>query len=117
MQEKIDLDLNNPIFVCYINLDGLSRQRGAEYMQEIIERFDIYGNVTMWFIPSKNGQETKIECIYDGWGRNRDSELFDLIKEINNRIDILSNSKNFDDFKIKVRDWRLENILDGDNKE
>ena len=117
MQEKIDINLNNPIFVCYINLDGLSRQRGAEYMDEVVKRFDIYNNATMWFIPGKNGQETRIECIYDGWGRNRDSELFDLIKEINNRIDILSNSKDFDDFKIKVRDWRLENILDGDNKE
>lgn len=114
MQEKIELNLNNPIFVCYVNLDGLSRQRGSEYMEEITKSFDVYSNATMWFVAAKNGQETRIECIYDGWGRNRDSELFDLIKEINTRIDILSDSKNFDDFKIKVRDWRLENVLNGE---
>jgi len=117
MQEKIELNLNNPIFVCYINLDGLSRQRGYEQMQEVIKGLDIYKNATMWFLPGKNNQETRIECIYDGWGRNRDSELFDLIKEINTRVDILSNSKNFEDFKMNVREWRLGTLLeDGDNE-
>jgi hypothetical protein len=117
MQEKIELNLNNPIFVCYINLDGLSRQRGYEQMQEVIKSLDIYKNATMWFLPGKNNQETRIECIYDGWGRNRDSELFDLIKEINTRVDILSNSKNFEDFKMNVREWRLGTLLeDGDNE-
>lgn len=117
MQEKIELNLNNPIFVCYINLDGLSRQRGYEQMEEMIKSLDIYKNATMWFLPGKNGQETRIDCIYDGWGRNRDSELFDLIKEINTRVDILSNSKNFEDFKVNIREWRLGTLLeDGDNE-
>ena len=113
MQEKIELDLNNPIFVCYINLDGLSRQRGYEQMEEMIKSLDIYKNATMWFLPGKNGQETRIECIYDGWGRNRDSELFDLIKEINTRIDIMSKSNSFEDFKINIRDWRINELVNG----
>ena len=45
------------------------------------------------------------------------SELSDLTKAIDTRVDILSNSKSFDDFKLKVRDWRLETVLkNGDNE-
>lgn len=111
MHEKIELNLNNPIFVFYYNIAGLSRQRAEQEMMMLKENFDIYKNATMWLVACKDTQETKIECIYDGWGRNRDSELFDLIKEINTRVDILSNSKDFDDFKLNIRDWRLENVL------
>ena len=34
----------------------------------------------MWFVASKRDE---IVCVYDGWGRVRDSELKDLIEEIN----------------------------------
>jgi hypothetical protein len=115
MQENEELNLENPIFVFYINVDGSSRAKIEQDIHQLSKSFG-YSNVTTWFFPVR-GQETRAECIYDGWGRSRDSELFDLIKEINNRIDILSDSKDFDDFKIKVRDWRLGNLLDGDNKE
>ena len=121
MQEKIELNLNNPIFAVYINVSGLSRQRAEESIHHLSKTMDCYSNVTMWFFPCGqmgNEQETRIECIYDGWGKSRDSELFDLIKEINTRVDILTNSKDFNDFKINVRDWRLGELLtNGDNKE
>ncbi len=117
MEEKTELNLNNPIFVMYLNLDGLSRQRASEYMEEIIKKFDVYNNATMWFIKSKDGQETRVECLYDGSNKNRNSEIFELLKEINTRIDILSDSKDFDDFKINVRNWRLGNVLDGYKEE
>jgi len=115
MQENKELNLENPIFVFYINVDGLSPSRVASEVDNLSKSFS-YTNATTWIIPGR-GQENRVECIYDGWGRNRDSELFDLIKEINKRIDILSDSKDFSDFKIKVRNWRLENLLDGDNEE
>jgi len=111
-----ELNLDNPIFVFYINIDGLSRQRSEEFIEDKVKRFDIYKNATMWFIPCKD-KETRIECIYDGKMRGRDLELNDLMCEINKRIDILSNSKNFEDFKINIRDWRLSNIIDGKEKE
>ena len=118
MQEKTELNLNNPIFAVYVNVGGLSRQRVEETMQHLSKTMDCHSNVTMWFfgIGSQGGnQETRIECIYEG--RNRDMELSDLTKEINTRVDILSNSKSFDDFKLKVRDWRLETVLkNGDNE-
>ena len=116
MQEKIELDLDNPIFVFYYNVGGLSRQRAQQDMMLLKENFDIYKNATMWLVACKDDQENRIECVYDGRSRNRDMELTELIKEINTRVDILANSKDFDDFKLNIRDWRLETVLkNGDN--
>ncbi len=111
--EKIELDLNNPIFTVYVDVSGKSRQAGYEYLAQVKSMFDVYKNVTMWIVASN---ETKIECVYDGQCRNRDMEISDLIKEINTRIDIMSNSHSFDDFKINIRDWRLSELINGTEK-
>ena len=108
-QERKDINLDNPIFVCYINTNNFSRQRGVELVQQTKDHLDVYNNVTMWFIASDRDE---IVCVYDGWGRVRDSELKDLIEEINTKIEIMSNSHSFDDFKINVRDWRLDKLID-----
>lgn len=114
--EKETLDLNNPIFVFYINIDGLSRQRADEEMAYLMNNHQ-YTNVKIWWMPTTTSP-TRIECVYDGGYKKRKTELTDLIKQINTRIDVLSNSSTFEDFKIQIRDWRLDNILEdnGDNK-
>jgi hypothetical protein len=109
-EEKIELDLNNPIFVAYVDTKNLSRQTAEEHLYRTKKMFDVYKNITIWVIASN---ETKIECVYDGQGRNRDMEISDLVKEINTRIDIMANSHSFDDFKINIRDWRLSELING----
>jgi antirestriction protein len=109
-EEKIELDLNNPIFVAYVDTKNLTRQAAEEHLYRSKKMFDIYKNITIWVIASN---ETKIECVYDGQFRNRDMEISDLIKEINTRIDIMANSHSFDDFKINIRDWRLSELING----
>ena len=109
-EEKIELDLNNPIFVAYVDTKNLTRQAAEEHLYRSKKMFDVYKNITIWVIASN---ETKIECVYDGQFRNRDMEISDLIKEINTRIDIMANSHSFDDFKINIRDWRLNEIING----
>ena len=108
-EKKQELDLNNPIFVFYVNVENRSRQSAQEYIDSIQKNFDVYKNATMWFVKSNKDE---IVCVYDGWGRVRDSELKDLIEEINTKIEIMSNSHSFDDFKINVRDWRLDKLID-----
>jgi hypothetical protein len=54
-----------------------------------------------------------VVCVYDGWSKDRNSELKDLIEEINTKIEILSKSSSFEDFKINVRDWRINKLTDG----
>ena len=109
-QERKDINFDSPIFVCYINTTNFSRQRSIELVQQTKEHLDIYNNVTMWFIASDRDE---IVCVYDGWGRNRDLEIKDLISEINTKIEIMSQSHSFDDFKIKVRDWRINELING----
>lgn len=106
--EKITLDLGNPIFVLYLNTDGCSRQRGEEMIQQANRGFNIYSNITMWIVCSN---VSKIECLYDGGIKNRKKELTDLIEQINKRVEVLSNSSSFDDFKMNIRDWRLDDLL------
>jgi hypothetical protein len=78
-----------------------------------ISKLHIYNNITVWTIAS---DINKVECVYDGKSKIRETELSDLIKEINTRIDIMSQSHSFEDFKINIRDWRINNIIDGDNQ-
>jgi hypothetical protein len=52
-----------PIFVCYVNIDGLSRERSLEKIDEIKKDFN-YSNMNIFFVTTTT--ETRIECIYGG---------------------------------------------------
>lgn len=107
--QKEEINLDNPIFVYYLNVDGMSQYDINESTSKIHE-FWSFQNIVTWIVPRREG-ETKIECVYDGRIKERGEELKELIEEINEKIDILSESGNFDDFKITIRDWRLKNLL------
>jgi hypothetical protein len=111
---KEELNLDNPIFVMYVDVSNMSRQIAQEVIIEHQRAFNIYSNITTWIVAS---DKTEVQCIFDGKFKNRDKELSNLIQEVNNRIDILSESNSFDDFKINIRNWRLKNILPEDGTE
>lgn len=107
---KEELNLENPIFAFYVCVDAMSTQRAQQSIAEIKEMVSIYSNITCWVIPTK--EATRVDCVYDGKSKIRNSELSNLILEINKRIDILSNSSNFEEFKMNIRDWKLGEFLD-----
>lgn len=111
--EKKELNLDNPIFVIYLKTDGLSVQRAEELLYRTHVQFDIYSNITIWIFAS---DKTLVECVYDGGIKNRTLELKNLINKINHRVDLLSKSSNTEDFKMNIRDWRLEDILEDESK-
>jgi hypothetical protein len=55
-QERKDINLDNPIFVCYINTTNFPRQRAVELVQQTKEHLDIYNNDIsdwgLWQYPS-----------------------------------------------------------------
>lgn len=108
-EPPVEINLDNPIFVYYINVDGMSHQTANELINHVQDTWS-YSNVVTWIVPRHQG-ETKIECVYDGRIRERSEELKELIDEINEKIDLMSQSSNFEDFKIIVRDWRLKTLL------
>lgn len=113
-EEKIEINLDNPIFVVYVDTKNTSRQVAEEHLYKTKKMFDVYKNITVWVLSS---DENRVECVYDGQCRQRDMEISGLIKEINTRIDIMSKSKSFDDFKINIRDWRINELVNGDKEE
>jgi hypothetical protein len=106
---RTELNLENPIFVFYIDVKDMSIQKSQEIIYQHRQAFDIYSNITIWIVAS---DKTEVQCIFDGGFRNIDKELSELIKEINTRIDVLSESSSFEDFKINIRNWRLGSIID-----
>lgn len=113
-EEKIEINLDHPIFVVYVDTKNASRQVAEEHLYKTKKMFDIYKNITVWVLSS---DENKVECVYDGQCRQRDMEISGLIKEINTRIDIMSKSNSFDDFKINIRDWRINELVNGSKEE
>ena len=110
--ERIELNLDNPIFAFYINVEGMSRQSATQYIAEM-RRAVTYTNITSWILASN---ETKVECVYTGKSMYNTPQLEHLIKEINERIDLLADSESFEDFKINVRDWRIGKIFNETTK-
>ena len=106
---KKEIDLDNPIFVYYLNVNGMTHQQVDEMTRRLNEVWS-FDNVVNWIVPRREG-ETKIECVYDGRIKERGNELIELINELNEKIEILSGSNDFEDFKIFIRDWRLKNLL------
>lgn len=106
---KKEIDLDNPIFVYYLNVAGMTHQQVDEMTTKLNEVWS-FDNVVTWIVPRREG-ETKIECVYDGRIKERGAELLELVEELNEKIDILSGSNDFNDFRITVRDWRINNLL------
>ena len=100
--EEKEINLDNPIFVYYLDTRGITRQRLEETANQISRVFP--KNVTLWVVPSE--QPSKIECVYDG--KLRVNKLKSLVSDIHNQLD---SSSDFSEFKTKVRDLLLNSIL------
>ena len=108
-EPPVEINLDNPIFVYYINVNGMSPQKANEVINQVKDQWS-YSNVVTWIVPRQQG-DTKIECVYDGRVRERSEELKELIEVLNEKIDLMSNAGNFDDFKIIIRDGRVRTLL------
>ena len=103
--EEKEINLDNPIFVYYLDSRSITRQRIEEEANQIDRVFP--KNVTLWIVPSE--QPSKIECVYDGRLKlNKLKEVYSLVNEIHNELD---NCQEFSEFKVKVRDLLLNSIL------
>ncbi len=106
--EQKEINLDNPIFVYYIDTRGVTRKQIDETCHQILRVFP--KNITLWIVPSE--QPSKIECVYDGKLRvSKLKEVYSLVNDIHSELD---NSNDFSEFKIKVRDLLLKNILSED---
>jgi hypothetical protein len=115
------VDMDKPIFVAYMNVDGMGRQRADEKMHDFA---DYYGSSGMQFIimPVKDKQETKIELLWKGEtieksSSNDNKSLNEVRETLNFIIGMMEQGIKDETLKSRLRDFQLKKILDADNTE
>lgn len=115
MNYQQNLNLDQPIFVVYFNVDGMGRQRAQEQLGDFVKTLsDNSNNMTFWIIPVKNQQETKIEVVWRGNENEKQYALSQSNKQIIQKFNRLMYlfSENADNGLIQqeVRRMRLNEI-------
>jgi len=118
MKIKTDeLDLDNPIFVVYLNVDGLGHTHAHELIENY-KKFLKYDNCTFWVVAVTD-QKTKFEMIWKG--QKYDTQSFDnvqAITQLNKRMsklmELISEGTTDDVLKQKLRDFALDQILENE---
>lgn len=106
--EKVELNLENPIFVNYINVDGLPRQYAEEALRSAVKAFNIYSNVTIWTIASN---ESKIECVYPGKSNVSSEDFIKNFYTFASTINEFVKNNEFEKLKSFVRDFKVDGLL------
>ena len=114
---KNELDLDNPIFVVYLNVDGMNPTR-AQDLIENYKKFLKYDNCTFWIVAVTD-QKTKFEMIWKG--QKYDTQSFDnvqTITQLNKRMsklmELISEGTTDDVLNQKLRDFTLDQILENE---
>jgi hypothetical protein len=111
----MEVNLENPIFVFYINVDGMTRQRAKEQIAVLSEHMN-YQNITKWIIPIKHG-ESKVELIWQGsrYSQNpgilKTSGIQNVIEHINDVLGIIIDSTNDESIRAQLRELQLKKLF------
>lgn len=107
-----DLNLENPIFIIYVNVVGMTQQKVQKVISDFHNQFK-YNNVTSWIIPIHN-HDSHIELIWKGYKYSneiKDGSIGNLVCKINDIIDVLSEGTSDDSLKKQLRNLKIEQIL------
>lgn len=109
-----ELNLDNPIFVVYLNVDGMHSQRAQDVIETYRKHLK-YDNPESTIIAVTD-QKTKFEMIWKG--QKYDTPTFDNIeaithlnKRMSKLMDFIAEGTTDDILKQKLRDFTLEQIL------
>jgi hypothetical protein len=115
----MELNLENPIFVVYLDVSGMSRQKAHEQISDL-SRYMSYENVTNWILPIKNG-DSKVELIWQGSKYSTNPGIMNfnnfenLINRFNEVIEVISNGTEDATIKQQLRNLQLKKIIDDTN--
>ena len=112
------LNLENPIFVVYLNVDGMSRPKAEEQIA-VLSKYMSYENVTNWILPIKNG-DSRVELIWQGSKYSTNPGIMNfnnfenLINRFNEVIEVISSGTNDASIKQQLRNLQLKKVLNDD---
>jgi hypothetical protein len=113
----MELNLENPIFLVYINVVEMSRL-GAEQAIAKLKNNLTFDNATTWIMPVKS--ETKVELIWQGSKYSTNPGIMNfnnfenLINRFNEVIEVISNGTDDASIKQQLRNLQLKKIIDDD---
>jgi hypothetical protein len=113
----MELNLENPIFLVYMNVDGMSHQKTRESIELVRSHFS-FENATTWIMPVKS--ETKVELIWQGSKYSTNPGIMNfnnfenLINRFNEVIEVISNGTDCASIKQQLRNLQLKKIFDDD---
>jgi hypothetical protein len=113
----MELNLENPIFLVYINVGDMSSQRAKESIEQVRSHFS-FDNATTWIMPVKS--ETKVELIWQGSKYSTNPGIMNfnnfenLINRFNEVIEVISNGTDDASIKQQLRNLQLKKIIDDD---
>jgi len=104
-----EINLENPIFVYYIDVTGLSRQSSERLLLHV--RDNQYTNITSLIFPIKNNP-TRVEVIWKGtkYSDNKFEDP-DIIKHLNSILQIVIDGSSDEQIKSALRDLKIEKII------
>jgi hypothetical protein len=108
----MELELENPIFTVYVNVEGMSRQTAQETLQHFSGIYGSYTNATFWIFPSNI---TRVETVWNGkYQQNpiNDERIQNMINHINRVLTLLSDGTSDEAIKAQLRELQLSKILD-----
>lgn len=114
----MELNLENPIFLVYMNVDGMSHQKARESIEQVRSHFS-FENATTWIMPVKSS-ETKVELIWQGSKYSTNPGIMNfnnfenLINRFNEVIEVISNGTDDATIKQQLRNLQLKKIIDDD---
>jgi len=117
--ESMGFNMDKPIFVSYINVDGHGRSRVDEKVHQLGNHYSLYGMQCI-VMPVTGGQETKVDILWKGdsveKSRISDGDDLETIKEtLNFILDLIERGISDETLKSRLRDLQLGKILnDGD---
>jgi DNA-dependent RNA polymerase auxiliary subunit epsilon len=100
MSENKKIDLENPIFVFYVNVEGMSRQKSEELIH-IYKNYFNYDNITTWVLAC---DYTKVECIYRKYN-------IEFLQKLSDKLEELTKCESLTEVRKNIRDFKLEDIL------
>ncbi len=115
-KEKINsrLDLENPIFVIYLDVKNLTSEAAEKKIHSVGE-FMYFENVTTWFIRSN---EDKVELIWQGSKYSSNPGIIDsknmtkLVERVNDIIEMFSEGREDEVIKKHLRNIKLKDLTD-----
>jgi hypothetical protein len=112
---KEQLDLDNPIFVVYLNTERMGRQASEDLINYYQKSLN-FKNCTFWIVPVQE-QMTKFEIIwkgkdYENSNLNLEKSIEFLKERMSNMMDMIADGMSDDVIKQKLRDFSLNQLID-----